>query len=158
MRRISLRSGELARDRRGVAALEYAFVVLAAMALFTGVLQIGYCLYAKAALNLIAAKTARMLQTGSAKDDAAAGMANFGVVTICGIAGGLLDCSAISVSLYPVQDYLPGSSNPFNPGIPKSLMLLRLTYTLPIPTWPLQIGSSEAPLLVTTTLPFMNEY
>ncbi len=150
--------GALAAARRGVVALEYAFVGLACMALVMGVMQIGFCLYCKATLNYVAAKTARQLQTGEARSAAAAGMPNFTTVTICSAMSGLLDCGAVTVSLYPVQDYLPGNSAPFDPGISKSLMLLRLTYIPPIPTWPLQVGNGGGPLSITASLPFVNEY
>ena len=158
MRRTRDYLGVLAAERRSVVALEYAFVGLACMALVMGVMQIGFCLYCKATLSYVAAKTARQLQTGEARSAAAAGLPNFTTVTICGAMSGLLDCSAVTVTLYPVQDYLPGTSAPFDPGISKSLMLLRLTYTPPIPTWPLQVGNGGSPLLITASLPFANEY
>ena len=158
MPRNKLGLGQLAIDRCGAAALEYAFVGLACMTLLMGILQIGYCLYAKAALNYVAAVTARQLQTGRARTAAAAGLPNFTAVTICSAMAGWLDCTAVSVVLYPVSNYLPGNSGPFDPGISKSLMLLRLTYTTPIPTWPLLVGAGGGPLLLTASVPFVNEY
>ena len=158
MSRIKRGLGQLAIDRRGAAALEYAFVGLACMTLLMGILQIGFCLYAKSALNYVAAATARELQTGKAKTAAAAGLPNLTAVTICSAMAGWLDCNAVTVVLYPVHDYLPGSSGPYNPGISKSLMLLRLTYTTPIPTWPLLVGTGGGPLLLTASVPFVNEY
>ncbi len=150
---------KLAADRSAVVALEYAFVGTACMALIMGVLQIGYCLYAKAALNYAAGVVARQLQTGGAKDNAATGPANFKTVTLCAAIKGLLDCNAVTLTLYPVQDYLNSSSTmPFNSGIPKSLMLLRLTYTMPLPTWPLLVGTPQQPMLITTAIPFVNEF
>ena len=147
----------LAADRRGVAALEYAFIGTACLALGMGVLQIGFGLYAKVALNYAATTTARQLQTGAAKQAAAAGMPSLTTLTICPAMAGLLDCNAVRVKLYPVSDYLAGSELPFDPGLSKSLMLLSLTYTAPIPVWPL-LGTSSAPLLITTSIPFANEY
>lgn len=157
MPRIRPRFADLATDRRSVVALEYAFIGTACLALGMGVLQVGFGLYAKVALNYAATTTARQLQTGGAKEAAKAGMPNLTALTICPAMAGLLDCNAVTVSLYPVSDYLPGSELPFDPGMSKSLMLLRLTYTAPIPVWPL-LGTSSAPLLITTSVPFVNEY
>ncbi len=147
----------LATDRRSVVALEYAFIGTACIALGMGVLQVGFGLYAKVALNYAATTTARQLQTGAAKQAAKAGMPSFTTLTVCPAMAGLLDCNAVKISLYPVLDYLPGSELPFDPGTPKSLMLLSFTYTAPIPVWPL-LGTSSAPLLLTTSVPFANEY
>ncbi len=149
----------LATDRRAVVALEFAFLGLACMALIAGTLQIGFCLYAKATLNFAAAKVARQLQTGVAQSSAAAGLPTFTSLNVCAAVSGLLDCNVIAVNLYPVQDYLNGSDvMPFDPGISKSLMLLRLTYKIPLPTWPLQVGNAAQPMLITAAIPFVNEY
>lgn len=157
MPRIRPHIADLATDRRSVVALEYAFIGTACLALGMGVLQVGFGLYAKVALNYAAATTARQLQTGTARKTATAGMQNFTTFTVCPAMAGLLDCNAVKVSLYPVLDYLPGSELPFDPGISRSLMLLRFIYTAPIPVWPL-LGNSSAPLLITTSVPFANEY
>lgn len=157
MPRIRPQFANLATDRRSVVAVEYAFIGLACFALCAGVLQIGFCLYAKGVLNYVASKTARQLQTGAARLSTTAGMPNFTTLTVCPAIAGLLDCNAVKVSLYPVLNYLPGSELPFDPGISRSLMLLRLTYTAPIPVWPL-LSNSSAPLLITTSVPFANEY
>ncbi len=129
------------------------------MALLMGVLQVGYCLYAKAALNHAASVVARQLQTGGAKATAATGLANFKTVTLCAAVNGLLNCNAVALQLYPVQDYMNSSSTlPFDSGRSKSLMLLTLTYTIPLPTWPLRVGTSSQPMLISTSVPFVNEF
>ncbi len=159
MRLIRSSLSTLATDRRAVMALEFAFLGMACMALIAGTMQIGFCLYAKATLNFAAVKVARQLQTGLAQSSAAAGLPTFTSVNVCAAVSGLLDCNAIAVTLYPVQDYLNSSSvMPFDPGISKSLMLLRLTYTSPLPTWPLQVGTGAQPMLITAAVPFVNEY
>ena len=158
MPRNKLRLNSLASDRRAVVALEYAFLAMACMALMAGILQVGFCLYAKATLNHAASITARQLQTGMAKDSAAAGLPTLKAATVCSALSGLLDCNSVTMTLYPVQDYMPGATAPFDAGISKSLMLLRLTYTVPLPTWPLQVGTPGQPMLITSAVPFMNEY
>lgn len=157
MPRIRPRFADLATDRRSVVALEYAFIGTACLALGMGVLQIGFGLYAKVALNYAATTTARQLQTGAARQAANAGIPNLTALTICPAMAGLLNCKAVTVSLHPVSNYLPEGDLPFDPGTPKSLMLLRFTYTVPIPVWPL-LGTSGAPFLITTSVPFANEY
>jgi len=153
------RRGALAVERRAVVALEYALVGTACMFLAMGTLQIGFCLYAKAALNYVGGVAARQLQTGVARVGTATEIQDFKTVTLCATMGGLLDCNAVTMTLFPVPDYMPGSnSNPFDSGRSKSLMLLKLTYAPPIPTWPLQVGTGAWPLLISASIPFMNEY
>lgn len=151
--------GGLAADRRGALAVEFALVSMAFVMLVVGIMQVGFCLYAKVVLDHAAAAMSRQLQTGTAKATAAAGIATFASVTVCGALQGLLDCGLVSVTLYPVPDYLTGGGNvPFNPGVSKSLMLLTITYTSPLPTWPLQVGSGATPLRFTASVPFVNEH
>lgn len=140
-------------------AVEFALVSMAFVMLVVGMMQVGFCLYAKVVLDHAAAAMSRQLQTGSAKVIATAGIDAFVSVTVCGALQGLLDCSLVSVTLYPVPDYLTGGGNvPFDPGAPKSLMLLNVTYTSPLPTWPLQVGNGATPLRFTASVPFVNEY
>lgn len=153
-------SNALWADHRATVAVEFALVAMAFTILVVGMLHIGFCLYAKVVLDNAAATMSRQLQTGVAKDAAAAGKQNFVASTVCGALRGLLDCNLVSVTLYPVADFLNGNSHPpaFDPGVSKSLMLLTVTYTSPLPTWPLQVGADAAPLLFTTMVPFVNEY
>lgn len=140
-------------------AVEFALVSMAFVMLVVGMMQVGFCLYAKVVLDHAAAAMSRQLQTGSAKSTAAAGVNTFASVTVCGALQGLLDCSLVSITLYPVPDYLTGGGTiPFDPGVSKSLMLLNITYTSPLPTWPLQVGNGATPLSFTASVPFVNEY
>ncbi len=140
-------------------AVEFAFVSMAFVMLFMGMMQVGFCLYAKVVLDQAASSMSRDLQTGIAKSSAAAGVKTFASVTVCGALQGLLDCGLVTVTLYPVPDYLTGAGTiPFDPGVSKSLMLLKVTYTTSLPTWPLQVGSSATPFSLTTSVPFVNEY
>jgi len=118
------RLGALATDRRAVVALEYALVGTACMFLAMGTLQIGFCLYAKAALNYVGGVAARQLQTGVARVGTATEIQDFKTVTLCATVGGLLDCNAVTMTLFPVPDYLPGTnSNPFDSGQGHSVLI-----------------------------------
>lgn len=140
-------------------AVEFAFVSLAFIMLVVGIMQVGFCLFAKVVLDNAASDMSRDLQTGLAKSTAAAGVKTFASVTVCGALKGLLDCSRVKVTLYPVSNYLTGGGTvPFDPGVSKSLMLLNVTYTSPLPTWPLQVGNGATPLSFTASVPFVNEY
>ncbi len=146
--------GGLTADRRAAMALEFALVSMAFVMLVVGMLQVGFCLYAKVVLDQSAAAMSRQLQTGTAKANAAAGITTFASVTVCGALQGLLDCGLVAVTLYPVPDYQTGGGSvPFDPGVSKSLMLLTVTYTSPLPTWPLQVGSGATPLRFTASVP-----
>lgn len=147
-------------DRRGAVAVEFALVGLALVTLIVGIMQVGFCLYARIVLDQAAASMSRQLQTGAARATAAAGMQNFVSMTACGALRGLLECGLITVKLSPVADYLNASGTPpqFDPGVSKSLMLLTVTYRSPLPTWPLNVAANGAPMSFTSSVPFVNEY
>lgn len=160
MHRSEARRGLPWADRRAAVAVEFALVGLAFITLIVGIMQVGFCLYARIVLDHAAATMSRQLQTGIAKATAAAGMQNFITMTACGALSGLLDCSLITVKLYPVADYLNASGTPpqFDPGVSKSLMLLTVTYRSPLPTWPLDVAANGVPMSFTSSVPFVNEY
>jgi len=150
----------LIADQRATVLLEFALVALPLIALLVGMLQIGFCLFAKVVLDNAAATMSRQLQTGLAKNVATSGQQNFTSITACGALMGLLDCSLVSVTLRPVADFLgsSGTAPAFNQGVSKSLMLLTVTYTSPLPTWPLQVGPNADPMQFVSMVPFVNEY
>lgn len=160
MLQIRPRISALAAHRRAAMVVEFALVSMALMMLVVGIMQVGFCLFAKSALDHAAATIARQLQTGASTASAALGQKNFVSVSVCGALHGLLDCSLISVTLFPVTDYLTATSTapPFSAGVSKSLMLLTLTYASPLSGWPLQVGPNAASLLFTASVPFVNEY
>ena len=152
----------LGAARRGTVAIEFAFVGLALMGIMVGVLHIGFALYAQSVLDQAAAVIARDFQHDKARDNTDPNSSAIKSVSICPALKGMLDCDAVTVVNYPVSDFYNQISNvPFNPGGSKSLMLLKLQYTAPIPGWPVlnAMGSgSSNPLLITASVPYVNEY
>lgn len=148
--------------QRGTVAIEFAFVGLALMGIVIGVLHIGFALYAQSVLDQATAAIARDFQHNTTRDSTDPNSSGIKTVSICPALHGMLDCNAISVVNYPVSDFYNQVSNvPFSPGGSKSLMLLKLIYTAPIPAWPVLngLGSGSAnPLLITATVPYVNEF
>ena len=148
-----------AASRRGAAAVEFALVANALMMLVAAMVHIGFCLYAQSILDQAALNLATQFQTGQNSNTTDPNNAVFKSNTVCPALMGLLDCAAVKVVNYPVTDYLSGGGTTFNPGGSKSTMLLQLVYTVPIPTWPVLAGQgSPSPLLITASVPYVNEF
>ena len=153
------------RDRRGAAAIEFATVGTALIALLLFTLYLGFRLYAQVAIDYAAARAARLLSV-DATQSRTGSVASFQAGTLCPLLAPFLDCSQVKVALWPVTDYFagaapPGNGQTFAPGQGGSLMMLRVTYALPDFGWPAPDGSGStamAGILVTGAYPFLNEY
>lgn len=146
--------------RRGTVAIEFAFVGSALLALVVGILHIGFLLYAQTVLDFAGASLARTFQTGTIRSVPDITDNSFRTISICPALRNLLDCSAVSVVTYPVSDF-SGQSSSYSAGGPKSLMVVKLTYTSPIPSWPVLNGlgsNTTGPMLLTSTIPYVNEF
>lgn len=142
-------------DRRGVVAVEFAFVSIALMMLLMGIIHIGYCLYVQSVLDYAAAGVAIQIET-TGNDPNATG---FQTSTVCPPMQGLLDCSKVRMALFPVQDFQTLVTPAVNSqGTSRSLMMLRLSYDVPIPTWPVLSLTGGSAFTVTANVPFVNEY
>lgn len=153
---------QLAIARRGVVAIEFAFIGTALLGMVIGVCHIAFNLYAQSVLDFAGASLARTFQTGTVRNIADINDASFRTLSICPALHNLLDCSAVIVTTYPVVDYTAQSSSvKYNPGGPKSLMVVKLTYTSWIPSWPVLngLGSGKAdPMKITSRIPYVNEF
>lgn len=156
--------------RRGTAAVEFAIVAPAFLMLLVGFLQVAFCVYAQSVLDFAAASVARQFQTGGNQSATGSGTAggggfnpndaNFKANNVCPALNGLLDCTAVQVLNYPVNDYQSTTSNTNpNPGGSKTTMILKLVYTTSVPTWPVLAGTgSSNPFQVTAIIPYVNEF
>ncbi len=162
--RVGVRSG-LARDRRGVVALEFALTGVVFLGLLLFVAALGVRLYVQSALDYASSRAARLLAVDSTQSRSASA-AQFRSVSFCPLLSAFLVCSNITISLQPVTDYLNGSSPggsgppPFNPGQGGGLMLLRVSYALPVLSWPVPMpgGGGFASASATSSYPYQNEY
>ena len=127
-----------------------------------GICHIGFSLYAQSVLDYAGASLARAFQTGSVRNVADINDSSFRTLSVCPALKNLLNCAAVSVIAYPVLDYTNQPINPtYNSGGPKSLMVVKLTYTSWIPSWPVLNGLGSgmvAPMLITSKVPYVNEF
>lgn len=148
--------------KRGVFALEFAFVSVALLGLVMGILHIGFTLYAQSVLDFAGASLARSFQTGTIRNVTNIQDNTFRSISICPALNNLLDCNSVSVIAYPVTDFSQMSSGSvYNAGASGKPMVLRLTYKSWIPSWPVLNGlgsGTAAPMLITTTIPYVNEF
>ena len=142
--------------------MEFAFVAAALVGMVVGILHIGFSLYAQSVLDFAGASLARSFQTGSIRSVTNINDPGVRSVSVCPALQNLLDCGAVSVVTYPVADYTGDTSNAgFDPGGPRSLMVVKLTYTSPIPGWPVLNGfgsTTASPMLITSKVPYVNEF
>ncbi len=157
----------LLRGRSGAVAVEFAAVGTLFLALLVFALYLGLRLYVQVALEHAAARAARLLAVNStharSKDQA-----SFQSQTFCPLLSPFLPCASVVVALWPVTDYLNGSTPPqggsgppFSAGQGGNLMLLQASYRLPSFAWPAPDGSGQVALgsvTVTSRYPFQNEY
>jgi Flp pilus assembly protein TadG len=154
------------RDRGGATALEFGLTGVAFCGLLLFVIALGFRLYVQVALDFASSRAARLLAVDS-KQDRSAKPSTFQSVTFCPLLSAFLSCDNVTVSLQPVLDYRNASSigamdpPPFDPGSGGSLMLLRVSYQLPLLSWPIPIaggGSDTFGAMVTVAYPYQNEY
>lgn len=163
--RIPPRWRPLARDRRGVVALEFAFTGMAFFGLVLFVIALGFRLYVQVALDYASSRAARLLAVDSTQSLSASAQ-HFQTASFCPLLSPFLACSSVVLSVQPVTDFRNGSSIggsgplPFNPGQGGSLMLLQVKYALPTLSWPVP-GSGSGSFtgaFVTAGYPYQNEY
>ncbi len=154
----------LARDRRGVVALEFAITGLAFLGLLLFVINLGFRLYVQVALDYASSRAARLLAVDTTQSRSK-NASNFQTVTFCPLLSPYLPCVNTTLALTPVTDYRNGIGNsnppPFNPGGSGSLMLLRVTYKLPTLGWPSPTsGGARGGFIgsVSSSYPYQNEY
>ena len=148
-------AGHLWADRRGVAVVEFAFVSIALMMLVMGILHIGFCLFVQSVLDQAAALIAIQIETTGNDPNAK----DFQATTICPSMNGLLDCTKVRVALYSVDSFQTLSPPKVNSaGLSRSLMMLTLSYDVPIPTWPVLALTGGNALTVSANVPFVNEF
>ncbi len=175
MRRACLggRFGKAARrlghDRTAMVALEFALVGSAFLGLVLFVIFLGYRLYVQIALSYALGELARLLSVNRTQT-LSQSETQFQSSTFCPQMASFLACSNLAISLQPVADYsaLPqapvigGASNPFGPGQDGSLMLLQVSYQMPVFGWILPAGGGSSQSInggvVTVSYPYENEY
>jgi Flp pilus assembly protein TadG len=130
-------------SRCGSGSLEFALVALPFITFLVFLLEIGYDLFAQAALDYGVQTAARQIQIGRAQSARTAG--EFQTSYLCPALTGLLPCSAVRVSVVPITtDYYATVPPPTNgageldlagftycPGMPNQLMLVQAIYISP---------------------------
>ena len=155
----------IVRDRRAAIAVEFGLVSLPFTALVLFMMALGYRLYVQAALDHVASQAGRMLAVDATQSQSKS-VQNFQTLTLCPLLSPFLSCNNVTVTLMAVTDYSNTTytntdPQPFSPGGSNSLMLLRLTYTLPSLGWPSPTGSAAMTFLGATVnayYPYQNEY
>ena len=158
-------SRQIVRDRRGAIAVEFGLVCLPFTALVLFMIALGYRLYVQAALDYVAGQAGRMLAVDTTQSQSKS-VQNFQTLTLCPLLSPFLSCNNVTVTLMAVTDYSNATytnTGPprFSPGGSNSLMLLRLSYTLPNLGWPSPTGSAAMTFLgatVNSYYPYQNEY
>lgn len=85
-------------DRRGVAAVEFGFVVLPMLMTICAIIEVGYCYFVSSTLDRATYIAARAVQTG-AVSTAALTAQQFITQYICPAVAGVLTCSSIVVNM-----------------------------------------------------------
>ncbi len=136
----------LRRGGKAATAVEFAFVAIPYFTLMLGIMEVSFDLYIQAALDNLAAATARNVQVGGVTGVANETSITFVTKNVCPYAGGALNCALITAAVVPV----PTSGNYFtNPvqlqvsqtqanngtgictGTAEQMMVLRLWYDGP---------------------------
>lgn len=154
----------LLRDKRGTVAVEFAITGLAFFGMLLFIMVLAFRLYVQVALDYASSRAARLLAVDSSQS-LSKSAANFQAVTFCPLLSAFLPCVGTTISLVSVADYRsasPAGSGPppFNPGTSGSLMLLRVTYSLPSLSWPSPSGGPAGSFgaTVSASYPYQNEY
>jgi Flp pilus assembly protein TadG len=138
-------SFSLARQKRGMAMIEFALVGLPFIVFVLFLMELGYDLYAQESLDYAVQTAARNVEVGNAQS--AGTVTGFKSTYFCPAVGTLIPCDAIAVNVQVIPtDYfsagaetiplnskgqLSTSGFTFCPGQPKQLMLLQAVYSSP---------------------------
>jgi Flp pilus assembly protein TadG len=165
-------AARLFRRRDAIVALEFAAVGSAFFGLMLFIIFVCFRVYVQVALNYATNEAARMLSVDTTQS-LSQSPSQFQAVTFCPLLAPFLACSNLAISLQPVTDYLNdstvtppvvgGTANPFSPGQDSSLMLLQISYTMPMFGWILPgVGGQSSQSInggvVTVGYPYENEY
>jgi Flp pilus assembly protein TadG len=132
------------RNRRGSAAVEFAFVAPVFFALLFAILESGIMFFAGQVLQTVTQESARMILTGQAQS-ASYTPAQFATF-VCSQVPALFSCPSISIDVesYPtftsvtLSNQIDGSGNfmsanmQYNPGGPGDIVVVRLYYQWPL--------------------------
>ena len=160
------------RNRRGSAAVEFAFVAPIFFALLFAIIETAIVFFAGQVLETVTQDSARMIMTGQAQN-ASFSAAQFKTY-VCGKVSVLFDCANgiyVDVQSYPafsgvsINDPIDASKtfvppNNYSPGGPGDIVVVRLFYQ-----WPLFVTGlgynianlSGSKRLLTATAAFRNE-
>jgi Flp pilus assembly protein TadG len=132
------------RNRRGSAAVEFAFVAPVFFALLFAILEAGIMFFAGQVLQTVTQESARMILTGQAQT---ASYTNAQFATfVCSQVPALFSCPSISIDVesYPtftavtLSNQIDGGGNfmsanmQYNPGGPGDIVVVRLYYQWPL--------------------------
>jgi Flp pilus assembly protein TadG len=150
------------RGRRAAAALEFALTGAMLIGVIGFLTDLGFVLYTQVALDFVASRVARQLAVDS-RQTLSASPAGFQSLAVCPLLAAFLACDQVTVALTPVTDYANGAipttgAPPFNAGQGGSLMLLQLSYALPVFATPLAAEGVFAGTATVTQFPYINEY
>lgn len=162
------------RDRRAVAALEFAVVVGPFLALMLASLQIPLIYFADEALQGAAIQAGREIMTGQAQQS---GMTQAAFKqAVCGLLGAMFSCSNIMVDIESASNFSsintgsptvtygrngqPNNNWAYSPGGPDDVVIVRVMYNWPVMASALIPGLANQPggqrLLIGTAV-FKNE-
>jgi Flp pilus assembly protein TadG len=166
----------LARDRRGVTAIEFGFIVTPLMALLIAILQIATTYFADQALETATEKGARLLMTGQSQK-AAMTAASF-KTAMCGALPSFMSCDNLMVDVTVVGDFgnavttaptitydsagKPTNSWSFKVGNPGDIVVMRAMYVWGVQNGPLGFDittmSNNRRLLMATSVLRVENY
>ena len=166
--------GRLARNERGMAAVEFAMVAPIFLAMMLGILQLTLIYFAKETLETVTESAARGVLTGQVQN-AGLTQAQF-KAQLCGMVPALFNCNGLMVDLQPATslatvntgeptlsfagDGSVSNTWQYNPGASGNIMVLRVMYQWPLFTGPLGLNManlSNGNLLIMSTAVFKNE-
>lgn len=135
------------REASGVTAIEFSMVGLPFFGLILVILEIGYTGFVQATLDDVAGRVSRQIMTGAVQQSSFSA-SEFKRLFVCPTLGALLDCSKLSVNLYPIPKSTTAANAFFTrqghlkvpaanesticPGGPGALAYLQLSYRTPM--------------------------
>ncbi|WP_255607962.1 TadE/TadG family type IV pilus assembly protein [Methylosinus sp. Sm6] len=149
----------MATCRRGVAAVEFAFIALPLLALLVAIVQIGIVFLAQDELETATEKAARTLLTGHVQQNSST--RDEFIATVCANLPALFECSGVMVDLRTANAFSSlDTSTPvltfdrtgnvtnnwlFETGGAGAIMVLRVIYQFPVVNGPLRFHLANLP-------------
>lgn len=160
----------LASDRQGATAVEFAIVAVPLLSLIMLALQTATIFFYNEALQTVAIQSARQIMTGVAQKGGTT--ASQFHTAVCANAPSVFQCSAIMVDVQsyssfstvntsPITVTYNGSGAPtntwsFSPGGPGDIVIMRVMYDWPVLSGPFGLGlvnqSNNTHLMIATTV------